>query len=87
MPALAVCATLARCCGEGVVSTDQAGLPAIAVIPQAINLNGVIGIPDSGIVHLRGMNNLASLCLNGTRITYAGVAKLQKALPNCKISK
>jgi hypothetical protein len=39
------------------------------------------------LVHLKGLTNLKQLVLKGTKVTDAGVAELQKALPNCKISK
>ena len=40
-----------------------------------------------GLVHLKGLTNLQELSLYYTKVTDAGVADLQKALPNCKISK
>jgi len=36
-------------------------------------------------VHLAGLTALESLWLTGTQVTDAGVAELQKALPNCGI--
>ena len=44
-------------------------------------------ITDAGLVHLKGLTGLQSLGLSGPKITDAGVADLQKALPNCKIYK
>ena len=44
-------------------------------------------ITDAGLVHIKGFTNLETLLLYGTQITSAGVADLQKALPNCKITK
>ena len=44
-------------------------------------------ITDTGLVHVRGLAKLRSLLLYGTKVTDAGVAELQKALPNCKIFK
>jgi hypothetical protein len=38
-------------------------------------------------VHLKGLTNLQELSLYYTKVTDAGVANLQKALPNCKIAK
>jgi Leucine-rich repeat (LRR) protein len=46
-----------------------------------------IKITDAGLVHLKGMTNLKGLNLFGTKVTDAGVAELQKALPNCYISR
>ena len=43
-------------------------------------------ITDAGLVHLKGLTNLQKLIISGS-ITDAGVADLQKALPNCEISK
>ena len=39
----------------------------------------------AGLVHLKGLNVLQILNLCETQATDAGVADLQKALPNCKI--
>ena len=52
----------------------------------ALNLVGW-RITDAGLVHLKGLTDLQKLNLGGTEITAAGIADLQKALPNCKISK
>jgi len=38
-------------------------------------------------VHLKGLTKLQKLFLASTKVTDAGVADLQKALPNCKIAK
>jgi len=38
-------------------------------------------------VHLKGLTNLQTLNLRSTQVTDAGVAELQKVLPNCKIYK
>lgn len=42
-------------------------------------------ITDAGLKHLHGLKNLEQLNLRDTKVTSAGVAALQKALPNCKI--
>ena len=44
-------------------------------------------ITDAGLVHLTDMASLELLLLDNTQITDAGFAELQKALPNCKITK
>ena len=44
-------------------------------------------IADAWLVHLKGLTNLRRLELTGTKVTAAGVADLQKELPNCKIEK
>ena len=43
-------------------------------------------ITDAGLVHLRGLTELRELNVQLTQVTDAGVAKLQKALPKCKIT-
>jgi hypothetical protein len=55
---------------------------------QTLNLGGT-EISDAGLMHLKGLTNLQSLYIGGfgPLITDAVVADLQKALPNCKISK
>ena len=42
-------------------------------------------LDDEAILPFGTMSKLASLKLNGTKVTAAGVAAMQKALPNCKI--
>jgi hypothetical protein len=42
-------------------------------------------ITNAGLEHLNGLKHLSILELTGTKVTDDGVAKLQKALPNCKI--
>ena len=42
-------------------------------------------LDDEAIQPFHAMTKLASLKLNGTKVTATGVAALQKALPNCKI--
>ncbi len=44
-------------------------------------------ITDAGLVHLKGLTNLKTLWLFSTKVTDAGVKKLQAALPKCKISR
>ncbi len=42
-------------------------------------------VTDAGLKELEGLKDLQELTLAGTKVTTAGVAKLQKALPNTKI--
>jgi len=47
-------------------------------------------VPRPGImsaVNLKGLTKLETLWLEGTHVTDAGVAELQKALPDCKIKR
>lgn len=43
------------------------------------------GVGDEGVKHLHGLSGLRELDLAGTKVTAAGLAALQKALPNCRI--
>lgn len=43
------------------------------------------GVADAGLVHLKSMKNLKKLDLSKTMVTKAGIAELQKALPNLTI--
>ena len=42
---------------------------------------------DADLVHLKELTKRKSLNRNKTQITDAGVAELEKVLPNCKITK
>ena len=44
-------------------------------------------VTDAGLEHLKGLTKLVSLTLLNTKVTSAGVQDLQKALPNCKITR
>jgi hypothetical protein len=44
-------------------------------------------VTDAGLEHLRGLTQLQSLSLVNTQVSDPGVAELQKALPNCKITR
>ena len=48
---------------------------------------GFSQLTDAGLVHLKGLTQLQDLNLFDTDITDAGIAELQKALPNCEIEK
>jgi Leucine-rich repeat (LRR) protein len=50
-----------------------------------LRLDGT-AITDGGLEHLTSLKNLRVLNLSGTKVTAVGVAKLQAALPNCKIT-
>ena len=44
-------------------------------------------ISDEGLTHFQGLSNLRKLKLLNTQVTDDGVAELQKALPDCKITR
>ena len=44
-------------------------------------------ITDAGLVNLKGLTQLQTLDLIDANVTDAGVADLQRALPNCEISR
>jgi hypothetical protein len=44
-------------------------------------------ITDAGLQYLEGLTTLKELDLTDTKVTDEGVAKLQQALPNCKIAR
>jgi hypothetical protein len=73
------------------VNTDfsNAGLYDLRTLKtlQHLNLSDTL-VTDSGVrQHLTKMHNLYSVCFRGTKVTYAGVAELQKALPRLSIEK
>ena len=45
----------------------------------------LLKVADAGLVHLEGLTHLQYLNVNRTKVTDAGVKKLQAALPHCKI--
>jgi hypothetical protein len=65
----------------------DAGLLHLKGLPNLQTLSLPKQITDAGLVHLRGLTNLQVLDVKNTQATDAGIAELQKALPNCKISK
>ena len=54
---------------------------------QWLRLIGSIKVTNAELLHLKGLTKLQRLSLIETNVTDAGVADLQKALPNCKIIK
>ena len=47
--------------------------------------SAVAPITNAGLNELAGLKSLRSLSLTGTKVTTAGIAELQKSLPNTKI--
>ena len=55
---------------------------------EKLGLIGCSNITDAGLAHLKGLTTLKSLSLIDCKgITDAAVSKLEKALPNCKITR
>ncbi len=69
-------------------SITDAGLKELTELAalHSLGLENCPYITDAGIDHLAGMKGLRVLELAGTGVTRDGVARLQKALPTCKIS-
>ena len=66
----------------------DAGLVHLAGMTRLQSLNLMFtDVTDAGLVHLEGLTSLNQLLLQGTQVTDAGVAKLQQALPHCKITR
>lgn len=63
------------------------GLKELAALKglTSLSLRHVRRVTDAGLKELVTLEGLKELDLVGTKVTDAGVADLQKALPNCKI--
>ncbi len=58
----------------------------IAELSNLEELNvGDSGLTDAAVEPLSGFTKLKKLVVKNTKVTAAGVAKLQQALPKCKI--
>ena len=65
----------------------DAGLVHLKGLTKLLSLNlNSTQITDAGLVHLEGLTNLEHLFLSA-ELTDSAVAELQKALPNCEISR
>ena len=68
----------------------NAGLKHLANLPEltSLDLGFCNFIDDAGLVEVEKLTKLQQLGLRGKKlkVTPAGIAKLQKALPNCKIT-
>jgi hypothetical protein len=70
----------------GGTSVGDAGLGHLKELVLLSNLDlGGTRVTDAGLEHLKGLTKLDYVRLSGTKVTADGVAKLQKALPKCKI--
>ncbi len=67
-------------------NVDDAGLLYLLSLQnlEELHLDGA-RITDAGLEHLKGLTRLEGLWLRQTRVTDEGVAKLQDALPTCRI--
>ncbi|MBI3822955.1 MAG: hypothetical protein HY289_09805 [Planctomycetes bacterium] len=66
----------------------DAGLKELASLKALMHLElNSTKVTNVGLKELAGFKNLTTLYLRDTQVTDAGVAELQKALPNCKISR
>jgi hypothetical protein len=64
----------------------DANLQHVAGMTQLTSLDvSFTQVTDAGLVSLAGLKSLTALNLTKTSVTDAGVARLQQALPNCKI--
>lgn len=67
---------------------SDVGLKEIARLKNLTSLGlGGTKVTDVGLKELATLNNLTTLDLSNTKVTDAGVKELQKALPDCKISR
>jgi hypothetical protein len=66
---------------------QDSGLQHLDYLPRIreIWLWGCSNITDRGIAHLGRLSTLQTLDIRQTKVSQAGVARLQKALPRCKI--
>ncbi len=73
--------------GFGMRKVTDAGLAHLAGLTALEELDlSYSQVPDAGLAHLAGLTALETLYLPYSQeITDAGVAKIQKALPNCSI--
>jgi hypothetical protein len=68
--------------------TDE-GMKSLAELGKLkwLSLYGCKRITDDGARQLRGLKNLKFAYFGGTAVTDAGVADLQKALPDCEVKR
>ena len=71
-----------------VTDVTDSGLKHLACLKRLQDLDlGYAEVTDTGLENLSGLSHLQRLNLKNTQVTTAGIAKLQQALPNCKITR
>lgn len=71
-----------------ITQIGDAGLKHIAVLTSLESLSlAYTKVSDAGLVHLKKLGSLRELNLTGTTVSARGRAELEKALPNCHISR
>jgi hypothetical protein len=68
--------------GPAITDTGLANLKGLSLRILTLRKTQV---SDAELNHLTTITGLEALGLNGAKVTAAGVAELQKALPGCKI--
>ncbi len=71
--------------GACIGDEDQKHLGGLVQL-QELDLS-YTSVTDAGLKHLKGLTQLRRLLLHFSNVTAAGAAELQKALPNCQISR
>jgi outer membrane protein assembly factor BamB len=74
--------------GFGGVIITNAGIKSLGKVPglKSLDLTGAKRITDACVEDLTKLENLTTLKLPGSGISAEGVARLQKALPNCHVA-
>jgi Leucine-rich repeat (LRR) protein len=71
--------------GNQVTNAALAHIEGLAQL-QRLNLRDS-NVTNAGLEHLKGLTKLKTLTLGITKVTDAGIGDLEKALPNCGISR
>jgi hypothetical protein len=75
--------------GIGGINISDVGLENLQRLKQlqAIGIYGTTHITDTGLESFRLLTKLQKVYLERTQVTPEGIQKLQRALPNCKITR
>ncbi len=85
LPSGAFQVTRIDCNGKGNVGDTHLRLLRRLTQLSVLHLGGT-QVTDAGLVYLQGMTTLTRLYLRGSRVTPEGRARLEKAMPGCKVS-